>query len=366
MPERVEESEQAYDSRLTITGRTITTIGCAGSLTAAFYYLVVPLAGIYLIAQIGAWIVIVAGIIWLIWLFSRGCLNAIITVVCIGLSAYLWPLFLAMIPVGLVLLVIGILRLPRERSPVPNQVAKASTLLHPSPTPQLSTRRTPKAPRMVERPPTTYRYPERSDSPLPNQRYPGLAHLPLPTSNPPEPPEPTLPTHHYPDDEYRSTPAFFLITDGRHHQELQRAIKATQSELTIISPWVHPRALNAQIRQLLVATIQRGAIVRIGWGYPNSTTEQIQVANTALSNLRRQVPLPSRDRLIVKHVKTHEKVLICDDRFCIWGSFNWLSNDGASTYRRETSSYSERPSDIALWKDHAATLFGLKDGRRSW
>ena len=61
MPEQVEETEQAYDSRLTITGRTITTIGCVGSLTAAFYYFVVPLAGAYLIAQIGAWNVIVAG-----------------------------------------------------------------------------------------------------------------------------------------------------------------------------------------------------------------------------------------------------------------------------------------------------------------
>lgn len=52
----------------------------------------------------------------------------------------------------------------------------------------------------------------------------------------------------------------------------------------------------------------------------------------------------------------------------MWGSFNWLSygGQGDGGYRRETSAYSERPADVALWKANAATLFGggrAADGR---
>ena len=282
--------------------------------------------------------------------------------------------------VGLTLYMVGyalLFTLPREQSPVPNQVAKASTLPHPSPSPpapQSVTRRTPEAPRMVERPPSTYRYPERSDPPLPTQRYPGLAELPLPIPNSPEPPDPSLPIPNSPDDEYHSTSAiaegpgtFRIITDRRHRDELCNAIKQARSELTIVSPWVSHRGLDEHIRQLLITAMRRGVTVRIGWGYPTSSPQQIQEGKSVLNLLRQGIsPQLRTTKLVIEHVATHEKLVICDDRFCIWGSFNWLSNDGESTYRRETSSYSERPGDIALWKAHATTLFGLKDGRRSW
>lgn len=50
---------------------------------------------------------------------------------------------------------------------------------------------------------------------------------------------------------------------------------------------------------------------------------------------------------------------IIADRFCVSGSFNWLSYRGAKDrgYRRESSFYSERPADIALWQNNAASLF---------
>jgi len=61
----------------------------------------------------------------------------------------------------------------------------------------------------------------------------------------------------------------------------------------------------------------------------------------------------------VKRTETHEKFIICDNRFCVFGSFNWLSYRGERDrgYRRETSLYSERPDDLALWKANADSLF---------
>ena len=32
--------------------------------------------------------------------------------------------------------------------------------------------------------------------------------------------------------------------------------------------------------------------------------------------------------LIVRYFPNHSKLLICDDRYAVNGSFNWLSNDG--------------------------------------
>ena len=63
--------------------------------------------------------------------------------------------------------------------------------------------------------------------------------------------------------------------------------------------------------------------------------------------------------LMERRVETHEKFIICDDVFCAWGSFNWLSYRGErdSGYRREASVYSERQEDVELWNGNAAALF---------
>lgn len=78
-----------------------------------------------------------------------------------------------------------------------------------------------------------------------------------------------------------------------------------------------------------------------------------------MNALKRDVSNDLLSNLIVKRTETHEKFIICDDQFCAWGSFNWLSYRGEVDrgYRRETSFYSERPDDVALWKANAAHLF---------
>ncbi len=103
--------------------------------------------------------------------------------------------------------------------------------------------------------------------------------------------------------------------------------------------------------------------VRIAWGLGTERgpeTERNRArGNNVLNELRRRITNATNDKLIVKRTETHEKFIICDDEFCSWGSFNWLSYRGGldGGYRRETSSYSERPDDIAVWKARADSLF---------
>ena len=156
-----------------------------------------------------------------------------------------------------------------------------------------------------------------------------------------------------------------LVKTEEHRHLLLTAIRNSSSELTLVSAWIDPYAFDDEICRMLAATIGKGTHVRIAWGlgvrkrgYEASRNKE--KGDTVLSKLRGLIPSNLRDNLTIKLAETHEKFIMCDDQFCAWGSFNWLSYRGErdSGYRRETSFYSERHADIALWKAHADELFG--------
>ena len=155
-----------------------------------------------------------------------------------------------------------------------------------------------------------------------------------------------------------------LIKTEEHRHMLLTAIGKSSSELTLVSAWIDPYAFDDEVCRMLSAAIGRGTHVRIAWGLgvrnrgPEASRSR-EKGNVVLSKLRDLIPNDLRGNLTIKLAETHEKFIICDDQFCAWGSFNWLSYRGErdSGYRRETSSYSERYDDIALWKVHADELF---------
>ena len=154
-----------------------------------------------------------------------------------------------------------------------------------------------------------------------------------------------------------------LIKTEEHRPLLLEAIDKSQSELTLVSAWIGPDAFDRELCRKLRQAMARGVRVRIAWGLGTrrgpESDRNLAKGNTALNELKRDVSNELLSNLTVKRTETHEKFIICDDQFCTSGSFNWLSYRGEIDrgYRRETSFYSERPDDIALWKDHAATLF---------
>ena len=158
---------------------------------------------------------------------------------------------------------------------------------------------------------------------------------------------------------------FRLIKTEEHRHLLLQAIDKASLELTLVSPWIDSYAFDGEVCRRLVAAIGRGATVRIAWGmgvnrqYRQDGQRNKIKGEKALAELKKLIPQDRKKQLIIKVAETHEKFIICDDLFCAWGSHNWLSYRGErdSGYRRETSSYSERPSDIDLWKANAATLF---------
>ncbi len=155
-----------------------------------------------------------------------------------------------------------------------------------------------------------------------------------------------------------------LIKTEEHHPLLLQAIEQSQVELTLVSAWIDPYAFDAEVIRKLVSALRRGVIVRIGWGLGvdrrgAESQRNLKKGEETIGKLKRAVPPGAKGRLIEERIDTHEKFIICDDQFCAWGSFNWLSYRGNVDrgYRRETSTYSTRPEDIGLWKGNASTLF---------
>ena len=155
-----------------------------------------------------------------------------------------------------------------------------------------------------------------------------------------------------------------LIRTEGHRRVLLDAIERANLEVTLVSAWIGEQAFDEEVQDRLVSAMERGARVRIAWGLGTTQRRGEGARNrekgeNLLRGLRRRVPKKARDLLVERRVETHEKFIICDDTFCAWGSFNWLSYRGEWDlgYRRETSLYSERQEDIELWKDNAVALF---------
>ena len=147
-----------------------------------------------------------------------------------------------------------------------------------------------------------------------------------------------------------------LIATEEHRPLLMEAIGRASSELTLVSAWIRPDAFDDELRRKLADAIIRGVTVRIAWGFgtnwsrstPGHKREEAQnnkrLGDDALALLERMLPNDSRGRLKTKRIETHQKFIICDDLFCVSGSFNWLSYRGHQDrgYRLESSFYSER------------------------
>ena len=160
-----------------------------------------------------------------------------------------------------------------------------------------------------------------------------------------------------------------VIRSGQHRDLLLKAIDTATSDLVLVSAWIRPEAFDAEVQGKLARAIRRGVTVRIAWGLGtdpgarmsaqrrDATTRNLRMGEGAINQLRRMVRDPGlADRLVVRRAETHQKFIICDDRFCAVGSFNWLSYRGEGP-RHESSHYSERPEDVAQWKQEASTLF---------
>jgi len=165
--------------------------------------------------------------------------------------------------------------------------------------------------------------------------------------------------------------ALRILKTGDHRPLLLRAIDTAAVEITIVSAFINPKAFNNVICDKLFQALQRGVQVRIAWGFGTTDRGRGRGREVERNRTRGQealAPLEAMARkaglahlLTVKRTETHQKFILCDDKFVARGSFNWLSYRGdygpVPNAEQEGSDYSERPDDVARWKKQAAALF---------
>jgi hypothetical protein len=142
----------------------------------------------------------------------------------------------------------------------------------------------------------------------------------------------------------RQSKVEFLRTE-QNRAKLLQAIKEAEQEVIIISPWMNRTACDNQLCELFGNAISRGVRIHIGYGMGyehdfNEASTNSSNVRAVTSAIRKYVRGADATRFlsdIVKTTGTHQKILVCDRRFAITGSFNWLSYAGKrdNRYREE-------------------------------
>lgn len=139
-------------------------------------------------------------------------------------------------------------------------------------------------------------------------------------------------------------PLIEVLSTNDHRSALLQAIRDARSCLLIISPWLKTASVNGELVDSLANAMRSKSELKIMIGYgiephtqrrPGFSTKNEDEALRRLRKLQRDYP----DQLSLIEVgNTHEKVVLCDDRYAIVTSFNFLSfNPQPGKYvRRET------------------------------
>ncbi len=154
----------------------------------------------------------------------------------------------------------------------------------------------------------------------------------LPLEREPRPVEVSRAGHrvHTVAEEVVQSPRSRVLQGAEHREALQDAIKDARKELIIVSPWLRTDAVDNELLGWLQNALQRnrGLRVIVGYGIERDQGQQDRKARNQRAALRRLNSLGNRNRGRLRTVEignTHEKIVICDGRYAIVTSFNFLS-----------------------------------------
>jgi hypothetical protein len=126
------------------------------------------------------------------------------------------------------------------------------------------------------------------------------------------------------------------IETYEHPAILAEALETSAERILLLSPWLRAAVIDDTFLEKLAAALERRVEVYLGWGMSVSETTSPDADKRVLEALTK---LSSQhERFHFKRLgRTHAKVLICDRRFIVVTSFNWLSfkGDPKRTFRDE-------------------------------
>lgn len=146
-----------------------------------------------------------------------------------------------------------------------------------------------------------------------------------------------------------------------HPGYLQHAFDDARMRILIVSPWIRADVVDGQFIGRLRKALDREVDVYIGYGIGDDGRERqsrkaVERDKAAEADLRRVADQYPNFHL-AKFGDTHAKVLVCDSRFSIVSSFNWLSfrGDRRLRFRDERGMYVGIPEHVdALFEEYVS------------
>lgn len=133
-----------------------------------------------------------------------------------------------------------------------------------------------------------------------------------------------------------------------HPRLLEKALHACQKRLMIISPWIRAQVVTPDFLKKLKEALERSVAVYIGYGISDEEQGEPRKADKEAEEKLAKLAKRYQNFCFVRFGDTHAKVLICDSKFSVTGSFNWLSfkGDPDRAFRDEQSVLVEIPEHV--------------------
>jgi hypothetical protein len=146
------------------------------------------------------------------------------------------------------------------------------------------------------------------------------------------------------------------ISTYKHPIVLEKTLKEATSQIFINSPWISQQVIDARFKSHLEKALKRQVHVTIIYGYGKPGKRDIdQQTEKYFHNLKKRY----KEHLLIKETKgNHAKVIICDEKFMVVTSFNWLSfkGDKSRPLRTEYGTILKNKEEIAKMRQRLESI----------
>ena len=134
----------------------------------------------------------------------------------------------------------------------------------------------------------------------------------------------------------------FIFSPSEHRDWLIKTLDESSESIVILSGWATDYSINQEFMLKAKNCLSKGVDIYLGWGFQKSNEKKVDSINEknakkALSELQEDsAENTMQGRLFFRTFKNHKKILICDNKYVIYGSFNWLSNNRGGSNEEES------------------------------
>lgn len=118
-----------------------------------------------------------------------------------------------------------------------------------------------------------------------------------------------------------------------HRKLLIQTINQAKETVVVYSGWVLDYSIDEEFKQILKNALLRGVNFYLGYGYVDSqkrnniNKDRIKKTEQGLIKLQEwSNNIQSEGKLKIIKFPNHKKILTCDYKYIVCGSYNWLSN----------------------------------------